>query len=127
MRQRSARAALTVGLACGALAAIGASSAQAGNYLYCSGTFGAYGGCESTERHSMISNMAYDFTYGTHSVGVGAADSNNNAYGSIVYGNGSRCHPYSGQNLLYAIMVNGTTATFRIDAYMGYGNGPASC
>lgn len=113
MRRNARR--FVIGAAVISALAVAPASAEAGAETYCWNKWVAAGGTCPGDRHSLRQNWAQNYAGDqSKSVAAAAKDVNFNMYGSWVYGYGSVCHSYSGQNLLYPYIM-----AAQVGQYMG--------
>jgi hypothetical protein len=100
-------------------------AANAGTDTYCGAppnprNYGPYDSCVGP-RHSMRSNLVQNYYGSPNRVCAGARHGETyDFYGSFLCGSGQRCHPYSGDRLLYPVAHNGENFSqhlFGIDYY----------
>lgn len=102
------------------------TAAHAGSNTYCWGYWFSSGANCHGPRHSLRQNWALNY-YGDSRFLVAAAaiTTDGYQYGSWVYGWGSVCHSYSGQNLLYPWMYNPDSRGQRMGGVEYWGSEPA--
>jgi hypothetical protein len=125
LRRRRTRSVVLAGLVAtaGLTAAVPVAGAASDGWS-CNLTSGNY--C-SYARHSLVSVSNYSAAGRTAGSAASTTSGTGGLYGSWAWGNGYSCHSYSGNNLLYPLIKNGSSVSGTFSGGSTYGSGADSC